>query len=219
MNAFVNFIMGPMFWCSILICLLGLAAKTVLIIKQVKEKETFILEYVTLKGSLRSILAWLTPFLPASARQVPIFYAVSYIFHICLFVAPLFLSAHIMVVSESIGVSWISINNTAADVMTFIVVVALIFFVLRRITQPEIKYLTTTSDYLLLILVCLPFLTGFLAYHQLFAYPQMLIAHIVTGEIMLILLPFSRLSHMIIAPLTRGYIGSEFANVRRARDW
>ena len=36
---------------------------------------------------------------------------------------------------------------------------------------------------------------------------------------MLILIPFTRFSHMITAALTRAYTGSEFGNVRHARDW
>ncbi len=84
---------------------------------------------------------------------------------------------------------------------------------------PEIKFLTSVKDFLLLTIVLLPFLTGFLAYHQVFAYQWVTIAHIITGEFMLIIIPFSRLSHMITAPLTRAYTGSEFGNVRHARDW
>ena len=64
-----------------------------------------------------------------------------------------------------------------------------------------------------------PFITGFLAYHQWFAYPVLMILHVITGEIMLVAIPFTRLSHMLFAPLTRAYMGSEFGKVRHARDW
>jgi len=82
-----------------------------------------------------------------------------------------------------------------------------------------VKYLTSFKDYVLLLMVALPFITGFLAYHQFFFYKQMVIVHVISGEIMLILIPFSRFSHMIVAPLTRAYMGSEFGNVRHAKDW
>jgi nitrate reductase gamma subunit len=61
--------------------------------------------------------------------------------------------------------------------------------------------------------------TGFLAYHQIFSYEWMVIAHVLSGELLLVMIPFSRFSHMITAPLTRAYTGSEFGNVRHARDW
>ena len=47
----------------------------------------------------------------------------------------------------------------------------------------------------------------------------MAIAHILSGEIMIAAIPFTRLIHMIFFPFTRGYIGSEFGGIRHARDW
>jgi len=85
--------------------------------------------------------------------------------------------------------------------------------------SPEVQNVTFLSDYVLLAVVALPFLTGFLAYHQLGPYRPMLILHILTGEIMLVAIPFTRLSHMFFFFFTRAYMGSEFGNVRNARDW
>jgi hypothetical protein len=45
------------------------------------------------------------------------------------------------------------------------------------------------------------------------------IIHILSGEIMLVAIPFTRLSHMIFFAFTRGYMGSEFGAVRHAKDW
>jgi nitrate reductase gamma subunit len=75
------------------------------------------------------------------------------------------------------------------------------------------------SDIALLAVVLLPFLTGFLAHHQMGQYKPMLILHILTGEIMLMAIPFTRLQHMLFFWFTRAYMGSEFGYVRRARDW
>lgn len=43
--------------------------------------------------------------------------------------------------------------------------------------------------------------------------------HDLSGEIMLVAIPFTRLSHMIFSVFTRAYMGSEFGGVRHARDW
>ena len=93
------------------------------------------------------------------------------------------------------------------------------FFLVRRLINPEVQYVTSASDYILLAIVAAPFITGFLAYYQWFAYQTLLILHILSGEIMLVAIPFTRLSHMLLAPLTRAYMGSEFGGVRHARDW
>ena len=43
--------------------------------------------------------------------------------------------------------------------------------------------------------------------------------HVLFGEAILICLPFTRLSHAILIPFTRAYMGSESIGVRRTCDW
>ena len=219
MNAFIDFIMGPMVWISFLVFIVGLGLKFIGVVREVKQKEAYIFSYLTLFHSLRSIGAWLIPFLPRSTRQSPVFWGVSYLFHLLLFLVPLFLSAHVVLVQEAFNICWPVMTDTGADIMTVVVIVALVFFTGRRIVVPEVKFLTSFQDFFLLFAVLLPFLTGFLAYHQVFDYRWMMIVHILSGELMLILIPFTRFSHMMFAPLTRAYTGSEFGNVRHAKDW
>ena len=219
MNAFIDFIMGPMVWIAFLIFIGGLGFKTVYFIREVKHKESYIFSYLTLFHSLRSIGAWLIPFFPVSTRQKPFFYGLSYLFHLLLFTVPIFLSAHVVLVQEAFNISWPVFDDHTADALTVFVVVCLVFFCGRRIMVPDVKFLTSPTDFLLIAVVLLPFLTGFFAYHQFFAYRWVMIVHILCGELMLIMIPFSRFSHMMFAPFTRAYTGSEFGNVRHARDW
>jgi nitrate reductase gamma subunit len=219
MNSFIAFIMGPMVWISVIIFLGGLTFKLVGILSAVRQKEPYIYSYVTLKHSLRSIGAWMIPFFPRSARMSPIYYGISYLFHILLFLVPLFLASHIVLINEAFQISWPALNDFVADGLTVVVIAALIFFIFRRAMVPEVKYLTGAMDDILILVVLLPFLTGFLAYHQWIAYQWITVIHILSGELMLIIIPFSRFSHMLNAPLTRAYMGSEFGHVRQARDW
>jgi nitrate reductase gamma subunit len=225
MNGFIDFIMGPLVWISLLIFVIGLIARVWIIVAEIKKKEAYIFSYLTLYHSLRSIGAWLIPFFPRSTRQRPWYYGISYVFHLLILVIPLFVSAHIVLVEEAFRVSWPALNDGLADAGTVVVIAALIFFAVRRIKEPDVKYLTSAMDYLLLFMVGLPFVTGFLAYHQVFdamwpgAYDYITILHILSGEMVLIMIPFSRFSHMVTAPLTRAYTGSEFGNVRQAKDW
>ena len=43
--------------------------------------------------------------------------------------------------------------------------------------------------------------------------------HVLAGELLLALIPFTRLSHALFALFTRAYMGSEFGGVRHAKDW
>jgi len=125
----------------------------------------------------------------------------------------------VMLWDQFFGVSYVTIPDNVADIMTLVVIGACLFFAGRRITQPEVRYITTPQDWVALVIVLAPFLTGFLAYHQLLDYDLMIILHVVAGEIMLAAIPFTRLSHMVFAVFTRAYMGSEFGGVRHARDW
>lgn len=219
MNTFIGFIMGPMVWISAMIFVFGLLFKFISIIREIHEKEAYIFSYITVRHSLRSICAWLIPFYPRSTRLRPVYYGVSYVFHILLFLLPVFLMSHIVLINDAFNVSWPAIQDAAADILTLAVIFALIFFSFRRRLVPDVHFLTSFKDHLLILVVLLPFVTGFLAYHQFFLYQWMVIAHVLSGELLLIIVPFSRFSHMITAPLTRAYTGSEFGNIRHARDW
>jgi nitrate reductase gamma subunit len=127
--------------------------------------------------------------------------------------------AHAIMLEDAWNFSFWTISDGTADLMTFIVIGACIFFLVRRLKSPEVQFVTYASDYVILAIVAAPFITGFIAYHQWIHYQFFLNFHILTGEIMLMAIPFTRLSHMVFSPFTRAYMGSEFGGIRHARDW
>ena len=209
---------GPLAWVALLVFFLGTVYRIVSMLIEAR-KDKVVYPYMSLKYGLRSLMHWLIPFGSVNMRKRPVMTVVTFVFHICLVLTPIFLLAHIVLVYESWKIQWFSLPEQAADVMSVLVVLACVFFLVRRIVSPEVQNVTFLSDYVLLALVMLPFLTGFLAYHQLGPYRPMLILHILTGEILLVAIPFTRLSHMFFFFFTRAYMGSEFGNVRNARDW
>ncbi|MDZ7581205.1 MAG: respiratory nitrate reductase subunit gamma [Deltaproteobacteria bacterium] len=219
MHEVYNFVSGPLAWLAFILFFGGCLYRLIRLILMVKDKEPFIFTYMSWRYSLRSIIHWLTPFGTVNWRRNPVLTVVTFAFHICLVVTPIFLLAHVILWEEAFGVSWWTLPDTLADVMTLIVVAGCIFFLIRRLSQPEVKYVTSASDFVILAIVAAPFVTGFVAYYQWLNYPLIMILHIVAGEIMLVAIPFTRLSHMIFSPLTRAYMGSEFGNIRHAKDW
>jgi nitrate reductase gamma subunit len=89
----------------------------------------------------------------------------------------------------------------------------------RRRIRPEVRILTSSWDYFLLIMTTMPFLTGFMAYHQWGPYEVLLILHIFLSQILLILIPTTKLGHMILFFFTRAFIGFEMGGRRGARSW
>ena len=184
------------------------------------KKDKVVYPYMSLKYSLRSIFHWIIPFAAKNMQKHPEITIITFAFHICLIFTPIFLLAHNILLHESWKVSLWTLPEKVADIMTLVVIFSSIFLFIRRIVSPEVRFVTFFSDYILLLVAFAPFITGFLAYHQLFfSYKAILIAHILCGEIMLILIPFTRLSHMLFFFFTRAYMGSEFGAVRNAKDW
>lgn len=219
MHDLYSFVRGPLAWVAFIIFIGGSLYRLISMMKLAKKKDIFAYEYTSLYYGLRSILHWIIPFANINSRERPVFTIFTFAFHICLLAAPIFLLAHIILWDESFSISWWSLPDSVADIMAVIVVVCCGYFLWRRLTQPEVKFVTFPSDFIILAIVAAPFITGFLAYHQLFAYKFMLILHMLAGEIMLAVIPFTRLSHMLFFPLNRAYIGSEFGAIRHVRDY
>jgi nitrate reductase gamma subunit len=219
MHTLYNIVVGPLAWLAGAIFVFGSIYRLYSMYKLTKKKDPLVFTYMDLKFGLRSILNWSIPFNPVNSRRHPVVTVVTFLFHICLVVTPIFLMAHIVLWDYYHGIDFAALPAGLADVMTVIVIAACVFFAVRRAVRPEVKYVTSFQDWIVLIIVGLPFLTGFLAYHQIGDYRFMLILHILSGEVWLAAIPFTRLSHMLFAPFSRAYIGSEFGNVRRVKDW
>lgn len=219
MHQAYNFVTGPLAWVTFIVFFGGIAFKIVQSYLLARQKDRELLYYFDLKFALRSIINWLIPFRAKAWQLNPVLTVVTFAFHLCLILVPVFLCAHVLLWKESWDISYWYLPAQLADLMTLVVIGACLFFAWRRIVNPAIKFVTTVQDWAVLLLVFIPFLTGFLAYHQIFPYLPMLILHILSAEILLMSIPFTRLSHMFFAWMTRAYIGSEFGKIRKAIDW
>lgn len=219
MREIYNFVSGPLAWLAFILFFGGCLYRLVRLFMLVKEKEPFIFTYMSWKYSLRSIFHWIIPFGTVNWRRHPVLTIVTFVFHLGLVIVPVFLLSHVILWDEALNLSWWTLPDAWADVLTVVVIIGCVFFLVRRLTQPEVKFVTSASDFVILAIVAAPFITGFIAYHQWIDYPVMMVLHVVAGEVMLVAIPFTRLSHMVLSPFTRAYMGSEFGKVRHARDW
>lgn len=218
-NEIYALVTGPLAWLGWAIFVLGSLYKLFSLWSLAKKKDVASIHYTKAKYGLRSIAQWSIPFGTLGWKTTPSVTAVTFVFHICLVLVPLFLSAHVILWDEWFGISLPALPNGVADIMTVLVIAGAIFFAWRRISQPEVAFVTAAQDWVVLGIVVAPFVTGFLAYHQIFNYEVMIVLHVVSGIAWLALIPFSRLSHMLVAWYSRAYIGSEFQGVRHCKDW
>ncbi|MBW1695325.1 MAG: nitrate reductase [Deltaproteobacteria bacterium] len=219
MHDIYSFVTGPLVWVSFIVFIGGCLYRFISMAVLAKKKDPVVYAYWSNYFAFRSILHWILPFASVNWRKKPVLTVVTFAFHICLILVPLFLFAHVILFKQAWDVSWWFLSDSVADFMTLVVIGGCIFFLVRRILLPDVKFLTAQSDFILLAIVAAPFITGFWTYHQWIGFRVMGIVHILSGEIMLAAIPFTRLVHMLFFPFTRGYIGSEFGAVRHAIDW
>ncbi len=213
------FVTGPLAWLAFGIFIIGMICKMISLHRLASKKDKVIFNHLSLGWSLKSIVRWLIPFGSRSMREKPVFTIFTFVFHICLLATPIFLLSHNILWEERWSISWWTLSETVADYMTLLMIVAGGGLLFRRIVAPEVKIVTTAYDYVLLAIALAPFITGYLAYHQWFHYKTMLIFHVLSGEVMLVAIPFTKLSHMFLFFFTRAHIGSEFGQRRGAVTW
>lgn len=149
----------------------------------------------------------------------PVMMVSTTVFHVAVVATPLLLLGHNLLLRQAVGVSLWSLPEAVTDGLTVLVLLGVVFLGGRRLLVRRVRAITTGYDYLMLLVVAAPFVTGFLVYHQFFSYRTVLFLHILSGEVMLVALPFTKLSHMLYFFLYRFLIGSEYSFSRGARSW
>ena len=213
-----NLVRGPFVWIAFLV-FIGMSVYKVRRLYLMAKNEKVVLPSIKIEAAGRSILHWIVPFGSRNWRLRWPVTITTFVFHIGLIFTPIFLLSHNILWYESWGVSWWSLPEKVADIMTLLVIVTSVIFFMRRIFAPEVRFVTSSNDLLILAISFFPFLTGFLAYHSLLLpYKAMLIVHILFGEAMLIAIPFTRLAHMFYFFMTRAFMGSQAAGWG-GKDW
>ncbi len=222
----LEFIRGPLIWISFLIFVLGLLYQAFRFFTLTQKKEWVFIEIP------------FNPDKPPSKRWTqrlgegliylkkktiwghhPLMAGITSVFHISLFIVPLFLLGHNILLEEAWGISLWSFGESFSDKLTCIPLGCGGFFLFRRLFIRKVRVITTTYDYVALGITLAPFVTGYLTYHQYFNYQTMIHLHILAGEVMFITIPFTKLGHMLFFFLYRFFIGSEYSFARGTRTW
>ena len=214
-----EFLSGPVLWAAFIVFVLGLTLRLAFLIGLSRERDRVIYNHTSLAWGVRSIWHWIVPWASAPMRQQPLFSLSLFVFHLTLLGVPLFLKAHNMLLEEAFGFSLWTLPEIWADALSWLFVASGVFLLLRRLVRPEVRILTGAWDYALLMLTMLPFVTGIMAYHQWGPYELLMVLHVLSGVLLLVLIPFSKLAHMVLFFFTRAIIGFEMGARRGAPSW
>ncbi len=131
-----------------------------------------------------------------------------FVFHIGLFIVLLFLLPHIELIRALTGLSWPALPTPLIDLVTVITLISLIVILVHRLMDPVKRFLSGFGDYLVWTVTFLPLLTGYMAYHHLLLdYTLLLALHILSAELLLVVFPFTKLTHTFTLFIARWYNG------------
>jgi nitrate reductase gamma subunit len=151
---------------------------------------------------------------PGMFKRSTISYVGGYIFHIGLFVIVFLFAQHIKLIQGLTGLSWPGLPSQFIDATAVVTLATMLLVLGERINKPVKRFLSTFGDYAAWALTFLPVLTGYLATkHLLLPYTMMLSLHILSVELLLILLPFTKLMHVFTLWGSRWYNGD--ANAKK----
>ncbi len=150
---------------------------------------------------LTATLKWLLPFDKLKDRLL--LGLTSLTFHIAILIVPVFLAGHIALWARGLGISWPAIPNPLADVLTIVAIVMAVALVIQRAAARPTRALSRFQDYAIPLVVAVPFVSGFLAMHPLaspFSYEATLFVHVMSANLVFVLIPITKLSHMVLIP-------------------
>lgn len=138
----------------------------------------------------------------------PTTYVGGYVFHLSLFLVIFFYAPHLALLGAVTGFSWPALPSPLVDGIAALGLAALVAVLASRLKNPVKRFLSGFSDYLAWALTFLPMLTGYLACNHLTSnYSLTLALHLLSAELLLALLPYTRLSHAMSLFLSRWYTG------------
>lgn len=207
MESFIEFAKGPLFRLSIAIAGLGLIRLFVLAIINGFEAKSKAKDKAYPHQYVRK-LTWGFIFPIRAFRVKPIYSLISIIFHIGLLVTPLFLLDHILLVDNSIGISWagIALGKSWADNLTIMTIITGLILLLFRISDKASRNISRTSDFMWPVLLVIPFFTGMIISQMEVSpstYNTFFLLHVLSGDLILLLLPFTKIAHCVLMPVSQ----------------
>ena len=172
------------------------------------------------KAAIKSTLRWLFPVERIFAQR-PLYSLFSILFHIGLILVPIFLLAHVQLWRQSLGFGWPVLPPFWAELLTLTTIFFGLALFLGRLGSRRSRALSRFQDYFWPILLIIPFITGYACADlnpDPAAYQFLMLVHILSGELIFILLPFTKIAHCVLVPLSQFIIRLSWKFPARVND-
>jgi len=205
MESWINFAKGPLFSVALLTMVLGLARHVLLQTHALVTRKRRRLWLVPWRRVAAESLGWAVPIRHLIPGTIVIS-AASFLFHVGAVLVPLFLSDHVRMWEAFLGVSLPALGRNASDLMTLTTLGCIVVLLSYRVVIRRSRELSRPSDYVLLVMILLPFLSGYLAGHpgvNPLPWQTMMLIHVLSADVLMFIVPFTKLAHMVLFPFDR----------------
>ena len=169
-------------------------------------------------GALRALVSRMWPYRTFRERSWPATVN-AYGYHVGLAIVFFGFAPHIALVDRLLGVAWPALPGWAFVVGVWLAFVGLIVALARRLADPVLRLLSRFDDYAAWAVTLLPILTGMALVTRPLGEPYPLrpddptavAVHLLSVELLLVVLPFCKLAHAFLVFAARGVTGARFA--------
>lgn len=219
-SAMLAFARGPLFYAALLVFIAGMAYRLVSVVLLGWKRDRVPSKGSKLAGVAASYAKGIgiLPFIPwvkNTFSRNPTTYMAGGMFHLGLLVVIFLGTAHMLVWKSLLGFGWPTLPLPIVDWLAAAAIVAMIALFVNRLVNPVLKLISGPAEWLNLIVVFLPMVTGYgLTHHRLLGifplpYEGLYIGHMMSINIMLIWIPFSRISHFMFYFFSRTFHGAQ----------
>ena len=207
---------GPFFQAALLVFIAGMAYRLVRIMflgwppDHVPSRGSKL--WGVARSFLKSIIIW--PFIPwvkNTFKCNPVVYLAGGLFHLGLFGILILGTAHMLVWKSLLGFGWKTLPFPIVDWLAAVTIMAIVILFVNRLVHPVLKLISGPAEWLNLLFVFLPMVSGYvMAHHLWFRYEVLFSIHMITVNILLIWIPFSRISHFMFYFFSKAIHGADF---------
>lgn len=206
-NELLNWARGPGFDIALTVFIGGMLLRLIEVLALGKKPDLSAPRGSGTSGGVKTVF---NRFLPRSQvfQHEPLRIINAYVLHIGFFVTLLLYGPHIPLFESVLGFGWPALPSGMINAIAAVTILSIFAALLFRINSKVLRFLSTPGDYFVWLVTLLPVLTGYMAYnHMLLPYTMMLALHILSVELLMVVAPFTKLTHMFSFVSSRWYQG------------
>lgn len=206
-NELLAFARGPAFDIALIVFIGGMLLRLLEVLSLGNKKDLSAPRGSGVQGGLKTVFDRTLPRKTVFEKE-PLRVINGYVLHLGFFIVLFLYGPHIALFESALGLRWPALPSGVIDAVGAITIISLVAALVIRLNNKVMRFLSTPGDYVAWLVTLLPVLTGYLAYnHLLLPYTLMLALHLLSVELLMIVAPFSKLTHMFSFASARWYQG------------